>query len=213
MDSLTFGTPILLRHLTFSEARKMPIKEIYVEKALEELKLTMDQFIDLCILLGCDYCDSIKGIGPVRALESIRKYGNLEEIIKHLDKSKHTVPENFDYVRVRKFFKEPDVLDPSTIDLKWNPPDEEGLIEFLVKEKNFNEERVKSGIDKLNKSRKTSVQDRLTNYFGEPVKRKNEDDSKGSIKKKKIKEAPTKGKGSKGNNSANRKSGSGRPRK
>ncbi|KAG6507561.1 hypothetical protein ZIOFF_032911 [Zingiber officinale] len=28
---------------------------------LEELRLTMDQFIDLCILSGCDYCDNIKG--------------------------------------------------------------------------------------------------------------------------------------------------------
>lgn len=29
------------------------------------LQLTMEQFIDLCILCGCDYTDSIKGIGPV----------------------------------------------------------------------------------------------------------------------------------------------------
>jgi flap endonuclease-1 len=31
-------------------------------QVLEELEITMDQFIDLCILCGCDYCDSIKGI-------------------------------------------------------------------------------------------------------------------------------------------------------
>lgn len=43
MDSLTFGAKILLRHLTFSEARKMPIKEIHLDKALEELQFTMDQ--------------------------------------------------------------------------------------------------------------------------------------------------------------------------
>lgn len=39
------GTPILLRHLTFSEAKKMPIKEVYLDKVLEHLKLTMDQVI------------------------------------------------------------------------------------------------------------------------------------------------------------------------
>ena len=33
MDTLTFGTTILLRHLTFSEARKMPIKEFYLDQA------------------------------------------------------------------------------------------------------------------------------------------------------------------------------------
>lgn len=32
---------------------------------LEELALTMDQFIDLCILSGCDYCDPIKGAHPL----------------------------------------------------------------------------------------------------------------------------------------------------
>ena len=32
MDTLTFGTTILLRHLTFSEARKMPIKEFHLAK-------------------------------------------------------------------------------------------------------------------------------------------------------------------------------------
>jgi flap endonuclease-1 len=43
MDTLTFGTPVLLRHLTFSEARKMPIDEVNLEKALEGLELTMAQ--------------------------------------------------------------------------------------------------------------------------------------------------------------------------
>lgn len=43
MDTLTFGSPVLLRHLTFSEARKMPILEIHVDKMLEGLELSMDE--------------------------------------------------------------------------------------------------------------------------------------------------------------------------
>lgn len=43
MDTLTFHTPILLRHLTFSEAKKMPISEIKLEEALKGLDMTMDQ--------------------------------------------------------------------------------------------------------------------------------------------------------------------------
>lgn len=43
MDTLTFKSPVLLRHLTFSEARKMPIDEVFLDKALEGLGLTMDQ--------------------------------------------------------------------------------------------------------------------------------------------------------------------------
>jgi flap endonuclease-1 len=43
MDTLTFSSPILLRHLTFSEQRKMPIDEVNLEKTLEGLGMTMPQ--------------------------------------------------------------------------------------------------------------------------------------------------------------------------
>jgi flap endonuclease-1 len=43
MDTLTFGSPILLRHLTFSEAKKMPISEISLKKTLEGLDFTMNE--------------------------------------------------------------------------------------------------------------------------------------------------------------------------
>jgi 5'-3' exonuclease len=36
------------------------------------MDLTMDKFISLCILLGCDYCPRITGIGPVTALKHIK---------------------------------------------------------------------------------------------------------------------------------------------
>jgi flap endonuclease-1 len=43
MDGLTFGSNILLRHMTFSEARKMPIKEFHLSKVLEGLEMTQDE--------------------------------------------------------------------------------------------------------------------------------------------------------------------------
>lgn len=43
------------------------------------------QFIDLCILLGCDYCESIRGIGPKRAIDLIKQHKCIEEIMKHID--------------------------------------------------------------------------------------------------------------------------------
>ncbi len=89
MDALTFGSPVLLRHMTFSAARKVPINEFKLDKALEGLELTMDQFIDLCILSGCDYTETIRGIGPGRALQLIKKHGSIEEIIKNLDTKKY----------------------------------------------------------------------------------------------------------------------------
>jgi len=43
MDTLTFNSPILLRHLTFSEAKKAPIAEINLARVLEGMKMEMDQ--------------------------------------------------------------------------------------------------------------------------------------------------------------------------
>ncbi|KAG6499291.1 hypothetical protein ZIOFF_039048 [Zingiber officinale] len=61
MDTLTFGEPRFLHHLMDPSSKKISVMEFDVSKVLEELRLTMDQFIDLCILSGCDYCDNIKG--------------------------------------------------------------------------------------------------------------------------------------------------------
>lgn len=43
MDTLTFNTPVLLRHLTFSEQRKEPIQEIHLDKVLEGLDMEREQ--------------------------------------------------------------------------------------------------------------------------------------------------------------------------
>ena len=47
----------------FSEAKKELISEINLQLSLEGLRVKMSKFIDLCILLGCDYLEPIKGIG------------------------------------------------------------------------------------------------------------------------------------------------------
>lgn len=43
MDTLCFNSPILLRHLTFSEQRKEPIQEIHLDKVLEGLDMPREQ--------------------------------------------------------------------------------------------------------------------------------------------------------------------------
>ncbi|KAK7114647.1 flap endonuclease 1-like [Littorina saxatilis] len=191
MDALTFGTKVLLRHLTFSEARKMPIKEIFLSRILEEMNFTMDEFIDLCILLGCDYCDSIKGIGPKRAVELIKQHKNIETVLKNIDQKKYVVPEDWMYKEARKLFQAPDVTDPEELDLKWSDPDEEALVEYMVTQKSFGEDRIRNGIKKLQKSRQGSTQGRLDSFFSvvskssssSATKRKSEE-QKGSAKKK-----------------------------
>nr|CAD7570721.1 unnamed protein product [Timema californicum] len=165
MDALTFGTNVLLRHMTFSEARKMPIQEFHLDRVLEGLQLNQNEFIDFCILLGCDYCDSIRGIGPKKAMDLIKQHRNLETILERLDTKKYPPPENWLYKEARKLFLEPDIADPETIELKWTNPDEEGLVKYLCNDKAFNEDRVRNAAKKLSKARTGSTQARLDSFF------------------------------------------------
>ena len=95
MDCLTFRTPIQIRKMTFATAAKSDIQQIDYNKAIAGLELTHDQFVDLCILLGCDYCDSIRGVGPKTALKLIREHKCIEEILKHLNREKYGVPDDW----------------------------------------------------------------------------------------------------------------------
>nr|GMD03497.1 flap endonuclease 1 isoform X1 [Ipomoea batatas] len=179
MDSLTFGAPKFLRHLMDPSSKKIPVMEIEVGKVLEDLELTMDQFIDLCILCGCDYCDSIRGIGPQTALKLVRQHGSLESILENINKERYQIPDEWPYQEARRLFKEPLVLTgDDQPEIKWGPPDEEGLIEFLVDQNGFNKDRVTKAIEKIKAAKNKSSQGRLESFFkpvantSAPAKRK-----------------------------------------
>lgn len=188
MDTLCFDSPILLRHLTFSEQRKEPIQEIHVDKVLEGLNMERKQFVDLCILLGCDYLDPIPKVGPSTALKLIREHGSLEAIVEKMKSGdlKYTVPEDWPFEDARDLFFNPDVhpADHPDCNFKWEKPDIDGLIKFLVTEKGFSEDRVRSGASRLEKSLGTSQQQRLEGFF-KPVARTAEEQK---VHKRKLEE-------------------------
>ncbi|KAG8899982.1 Elongation of fatty acids protein 2, partial [Tulasnella sp. 408] len=288
MDTLTFGAPTLFRHLTFSEAKKAPIVEVNLQKALEGLEMNMSQFAELCILLGCDYLEPIKGVGPKSALKLIREHGSLKEVVKHLrakqsereintakakeeeeeeeeedvaatsevepeeedkpaaneddedsdapkpkpakktsrriedsdeedgdhlmrdaddgsdaegkeapassqpkaksakgkgkakaspkkasaaskpkpkGKGGISVPEYWPWEEAKELFLKPDVTPADQLELNWEAPDIDGLVEFLVREKGFNEDRVRKGAEKLQKMLAAKQQGRLDGFF------------------------------------------------
>ena len=59
------------------------ITKIQLEVLLNELKLNQEQFIDMWILCGWDYTDSIPGVGPMKSYDLIQKYGWIEDISKN----------------------------------------------------------------------------------------------------------------------------------
>jgi hypothetical protein len=46
---------------------------------------TLSIFHYRCILLGCDYCETIRGVGPKKAFELITKHKSIENIVENLD--------------------------------------------------------------------------------------------------------------------------------
>lgn len=208
MDTLCFDSPILLRHLTFSEQRKEPIQEIHLDKVLIGLGMERKQFVDLCILLGCDYLDPIPKIGPSTALKLIKDHGTLEKVVEFIQSDTHTdkkgekkpryvIPEDWPYKDARELFFNPDVrpADHADCDFKWEQPDVDGLVQFLVTEKGFSEDRVRNSVGKLQKNLKSAQQSRMEGFF-KPIekteeqkaalKRKNQEKTEATKKKQKL---------------------------
>lgn len=53
-----------------------------------------NEFIEICVLSGCDYLNSIKGLGLIRSIKLMKEYRNVELIINSI-KSKTEIPENY----------------------------------------------------------------------------------------------------------------------
>jgi len=150
MDLLTFGTKKLLRNFSISKSKQMI--EISLEKILEDFEMSMDQFIDLCILLGCDYSSTIKGIGTKKAFNFIKKYKSIEGVISFINENKNTryiVPEDFNYKAARKYFKSCVACKTEKKDLQWKEPDLEKL-KKLLESYEFSEKKIAKQSKRVN---------------------------------------------------------------
>mmetsp|Transcript_21714 Transcript_21714/g.38174 ORF Transcript_21714/g.38174 Transcript_21714/m.38174 type:complete len:397 (-) Transcript_21714:30-1220(-) len=163
-DCLTFGTSLLIRNLMAAESQKKTILEVSLERALQQLGITMEQFIDFCILSGCDYCDTLKGVGPSTAIKLLMQHGSLEKVLQNLDADK--IPANFRYQTARELFKECEAVDTATVQFEFKDPDFEGLTKFLVEENSFSKERVDRFIERLKNAKTKTKQRPLDSFFG-----------------------------------------------
>jgi len=125
-DALTFGCKKILK-TSISK-----LIEIDTDVVLEKFGMTMDMFIDFCILSGCDYTETINQIGPVTSFNLIKQHGTIEKIIKCIDSN----TDGFQYNVARKIFSEFDYTIPEKVGIK--RVDKLKLIDFL-ESKNFKE--------------------------------------------------------------------------
>jgi flap endonuclease-1 len=169
-DSLLFGAPKLLRNVTISGRRKLPKKNAYIditpelvtlESVLKECQVTYEQLIDVGILVGTDFNpNGIKGLGPKTALKLIKQYESLEKALPHIKNASFPAEPQL----IREIFLRPKVT--NNYQLEWKEPNVEGAVDFLTREKDFSEERVRKALEKMVEgSKKAKCKTTLEKWF------------------------------------------------
>jgi len=163
-DSILFGSPRLVRNLSITGKRKLPRKEIYIEikpeiveldEVLRSLGINREQLIMIGLLIGTDYNEGIKGIGPKTALKIVKEK-ELGEIMKGFEWG-------VEIEEIYNFFLNPKVTDD--FKLEWKFPDREKIIKFMVDEHDFSLERVEKVVEKLEQTFSSGKQTSLAGWF------------------------------------------------
>jgi flap endonuclease-1 len=150
-DSLLFGSPRLVRNLSAITKKEPDVEEAYpgidpelveLAEVLARLGVTREQLVLVAILIGTDYNEGIRGVGPVSALKLVEQQKTLEKIL-----STCQFPGATDVAKVYKFFLDP----PHTacVEMAWNPPQAEQLFSFLVEAHDFSRERTAKALERL----------------------------------------------------------------
>jgi flap endonuclease-1 len=142
MDILTFGSTKIIRNLT---SHKVPTSEINLDNILSHLNLNQEQFIEFCILLGCDYCQGLTDFKPNTIFEYFSKYKSIEKTLDAMRNDNLNVPDEIQYKETKNYFLNPNVELVTLNKIKMNEPKYEkllsklvnnyGLIKFLIKQK------------------------------------------------------------------------------
>ncbi|MBN1389897.1 MAG: flap endonuclease-1 [Candidatus Thermoplasmatota archaeon] len=165
-DSILFGCPLLIRNLAVTGRRKLPGKREWIDvqpeiidlkRTLSELGLTREQLIDLAILVGTDFNEGVKGIGPKRALSMIREFGTLERAAKE-----KRIP-LLEWDKVREIFLDPCVTDEYSIE--YGELKRDMVMGFLVDNREFGPSGVERTLDQIGARKKEVPQSSLDAFL------------------------------------------------
>lgn len=172
-DTLLFGGERLLRNFAISRSKKvkdttvtLDIEYISLSKFLEQLKITKEQLIEMGILIGTDFFPGVKGIGQHKALELIKQYGSLKNIINSNVKiGKVEIDIDQDIIdKIKDIFLYPDI-EKNYPTLKWEKINYEKIEELLIEQHNFSDQRVRNALERLRKQDSSKRQVSLDNFF------------------------------------------------
>ncbi len=164
-DCLLFGSPILVRNLNITGKRKLPGKNVYVDVKTELIKLSnvlnslgidRDQLILAGMLVGTDFNEGVKGVGPKTAVKKVKELKTLQTLKQELNWSERFLPDVFD------LFKRPNVTEVKK--LEWSEIDPDAVKKVLVDNHEFSEERVNSALNNFEETKNKRSQTNLLNF-------------------------------------------------
>lgn len=157
-DSLLFNSPRLVRNLSITGKRKLPRQGVFVDvkpelielkNVLKELGITREQLIILGLLVGTDYNPGIEGYGPKKALTLVTKDRTLKNILSNVEWNWDVPAED-----LYEFFLNPPTIE---VDINFKPLQADKILELLVDQHEFSQERVEKVIKTLTDAKQTSL--------------------------------------------------------
>ena len=151
MDSLVYGCPNLIRNCVDKDLKRKGVVSIFnYDKLVDGLNLDHNQFVEFCILCGCDYCPSVPKIGNITALKLFQKHKDIETIIKNTN---YQFPENYidTFNNAKKnFLMYYDNINVEDLEVHQSEKNIEGIQNYLINTINMNEKRVTNTLKKFN---------------------------------------------------------------
>jgi flap endonuclease-1 len=172
-DALLFGSPRLLRNMSITGRRKVPRQDRYIMVEPEEIRLreTLDslgiereKLIWIGLLIGTDFNEGVKRVGPKTALKIVKQVKSLSEM-KDYVKEKYNHEFEVDIEELISFFMDPPYEEIDT-KFRWGAVDKEKVGKLLVEEHDFAAERVEKVLDDIIHSYKEKgAQKKLDDWF------------------------------------------------
>ncbi|MEM0437946.1 MAG: flap endonuclease-1 [Candidatus Micrarchaeia archaeon] len=167
-DSLLFGSKRLLRNITVSGKRKLPGRNAYVEVAPEviyldetlgALGISRQQLVWIGLLVGTDFNEGVKGIGPKKGLKLVKECGSISEVHK-----KSNATEDLElWKSIEEFFLSPEVSD---VTLRFGKMNADKVVKILCNKHEFSRERIEGAISEfMKKSGESEGQSNLGKWF------------------------------------------------
>ncbi len=172
-DTLLFGGKRLVRNFAISRSKKvkdttvtLDIEYVSLAKFLKNLDITREQLIEMGVLIGTDFFSGVKGIGQKIALDLIKKYDSIENIIKNKVKvGGKEISLDLEIVNnIKNIFLNPNINKDYHL-TKSKKIDLEKIEELLIEQHNFSKQRVENALERLRKLKDEKVQVSLDDFF------------------------------------------------